>query len=461
MPSGLSVWTSGCYLLMAARMSAQTLPGGGPDIHERRPIDELAVMDLLSVSRAPMDLLTSNLAGVLDAAGDFAPDRGGPRDPMGRLPQGLGGVVSAELEKDSDDVWVLFGQSQPPGLSGDFTVHRPGRHLYKHDLSASMSVAQIEDPSRRTAFVDLAARLFVAMDGFYGSVKTTYLIGHASALKYDAVERGTIAVPDWSDLDFQIWDRWIEDVWWVNLLGPAYVARWGRAVFENLGVRRRDLDNGGMMVWASEEPPVRDDDMKLISEYPHKQSFYAELGLETFIHESLEVPEAGQRVPTLEEYAEAAPGPRLYDAYAPDAAVSPEDGPAPEWVVDVIAALRAIDWFASNESEDRVATRIWGDLHASWGDLTASDHLAELMVAAGDPTRVWWHDTESDVAPGAGVYAELLSEWVAISRGALDVSDVVETWDGPAGPVSVTFRQDDEDPDAAASSLIRAPIQTV
>lgn len=402
-------------------------------------------MDLMSVSPAPMHLLAGNIAGVLDSSADFAPDRGGPRDPMRRLTQGLSGIVSAELEKDSEELWVLFEQSESPGFNGDFTVHPPGRHLFTHNLDAGLGLGQIEDPLRRTAFVDLAARLFVAMDGFYGSVKTTSMIGHALALKHDAVERGALAVPDWSDLDFQIWDRWIQDVWWVNFFGPAYVARWGRSAFENLGMRRRELDNGGMMVWASEEPPVHDDDMKLISDYPHKQSFYAELGLETFIHESLEIPEPGQRVPTLEEHADAAPGPPTDIEKALVAAAPADDGPAPEWVAGLVAALRAIDWFASGESGEQVAAGIWGELVAGWGDVAANDDLAELMVAAGDSTRVWWRDTEADVGPGAGVYAELVSEWAAISRGALAVSDVVETWDAPAGPVSVTFRQDAED----------------
>jgi hypothetical protein len=101
-----------------------------------------------------------------------------------------------------------------------------------------------------------------------------------------------------------IWDRWVEDVWWITLFGPAYIERWGLETVERLGVARRRLANGGIAIWAAGTPPDPQAS-GTIAGYPHKRSFYDALGLETFIHEGLEIPEPGARVPTLADHARA------------------------------------------------------------------------------------------------------------------------------------------------------------
>jgi hypothetical protein len=67
-------------------------------------------------------------------------------------------------------------------------------------------------------------------------------------------------------------------------------------------VARRRLANGGIAIWAAGTPPDPQAS-GTIAGYPHKRSFYDALGLETFIHEGLEIPEPGARVPTLADHA--------------------------------------------------------------------------------------------------------------------------------------------------------------
>jgi hypothetical protein len=154
--------------------------------------------------------------------------------------------------------------------------------------------------SLRDSLLDLACDLFVAMQCFYGRLDSAAMRTRRTDLRTHAAEDGRMWLPRREDPAFVVWDRWVEDVWWVNLFGPAYVERWGRARLDGLGVWRRDLPNGGIVLASAESPPdPRSADT--ISGYAHKRPFYEALGVETFVHESVEIPTPGRWVPTLAE----------------------------------------------------------------------------------------------------------------------------------------------------------------
>jgi len=69
----------------------------------------------------------------------------------------------------------------------------------------------------------------------------------------------------------------------------------------------------------------------------------------------------------------------------------------------------------------------------------SSRRSADPEVMRLDDDRVWWDDMEADVCAENEVYSELLPRLSAISRGALTIGEVTETWEGERGPVSVEF----------------------
>jgi hypothetical protein len=125
------------------------------------------------------------------------------------------------------------------------------------------------------------------------------------------------------------------------------------------------------------------------------------------------------------------------------------EGPPPaiadETIVDRVAALRSVGLFADRAgmTDAALAAAVETAMADVWGapeDVPAS--LVELVVAEQDPTRVWWRDLEADVAAENEVYAQTIAEWSEISAGAFEPTDIVETWQGPAGPVTVAFTHD-------------------
>jgi hypothetical protein len=110
-------------------------------------------------------------------------------------------------------------------------------------------------------------------------------------------------------------------------------------------------------------------------------------------------------------------------------------------VLDAVAALRRMGFFADRTGPDRIVTRgIVAEYRAMWGrDPGVHDPLLDLELLRFDPDRVWWEDTEQDVAPSNGAYIEALQGWAAISRGAFQPTEVDERWDTPRGPVRINL----------------------
>lgn len=278
-------------------------------VSETDQLPDVVFGEVESVSPASMSDLAGAIAAVLDGSGPLTPTLGGFSDPMKTLgEQGISGLLTkAPIDETREDLWVLFGQPET-GMFGDMLIHRD-THLTDtprtHNVGLGLPVhSVVDDAETAEAVISLAADLFVAIDGFYGKLDTGAMRRRIMAIHSMAADEGRRWIPPWDDQMFTIWDRWLEDVWWINLFGPAYVERWGRMAIDRLGVRQVDLPNGGVMIWSAERPPDPSES-DTITGYAHKQSFYETLGVDTFIHESLEVPSPGERVPTLLEHQRA------------------------------------------------------------------------------------------------------------------------------------------------------------
>lgn len=115
--------------------------------------------------------------------------------------------------------------------------------------------------------------------------------------------------------------------------------------------------------------------------------------------------------------------------------------PAEPWLVELVHDLRVLQFFEDpGRTDDDVAADLADDYEAAWNEPPeASKSLIELELLALDESRVWWEDTEADVADGNGVYLEAIAALSRISRGAFRPSGVTETWDTPAGPLHIVF----------------------
>ncbi len=71
------------------------------------------------------------------------------------------------------------------------------------------------------------------------------------------------------------------------------------------------------------------------------------------------------------------------------------------------------------------------DLSNPWTDFEFLSH---------DRSRVWCEDPEADVGEGSTVYESILPEWAAVSMGIFQPEEIKESWDGPRGPLTVSFR---------------------
>lgn len=113
--------------------------------------------------------------------------------------------------------------------------------------------------------------------------------------------------PRWEPAPFGSMERYVPDVFWVQVFGPAYVTKWGEHRVMDAGVRRQRLSNGGYVVWACEEPPPFQEDAAQPQDYPWKSSVYDAIGREPFAASSPGWSLFGERVPFMTEHRDALP----------------------------------------------------------------------------------------------------------------------------------------------------------
>ena len=74
----------------------------------------------------------------------------------------------------------------------------------------------------------------------------------------------------------------LRDVAWINWFGPSVLDRWGGPdALVDVGVFQERVGDA-LVVWATEEPPVRDDALTGIANYPWKWPFYTAVGRESW-----------------------------------------------------------------------------------------------------------------------------------------------------------------------------------
>lgn len=111
-------------------------------------------------------------------------------------------------------------------------------------------------------------------------------------------------------------------------------------------------------------------------------------------------------------------------------------------IADRVAELRTIGLFAdqSGLADAALAAEVESAITDTWGSASElPPGLVDLAVAEQDRTRVWWHDLEADVGEGNDIYSQTLAEWGEISAGAFEPTDIVESWDGADGPVTIRY----------------------
>jgi hypothetical protein len=114
------------------------------------------------------------------------------------------------------------------------------------------------------------------------------------------------------------------------------------------------------------------------------------------------------------------------------------------WLIDRIAALRALGFFQAQGTLDN------GELTARLVDLQRGigapfghdDPFVGAKILVHDEDRVWFKDMEADVCEENNVYAATLNELAQISRGAFVPRHIVETWESESGPIRVEFTHD-------------------
>jgi len=174
------------------------------------------------------------------------------------------------------------------------TTEDPTKAVYEHSVYGSFEAAWFErDAGRLDLFADLFRRLAEATRAFYGDAAYGTFYDQHAAL--NTRERGLFAPPP-------TLDRELRDVFWLNYLGPAYLARFGDRL-RGLGVRQTPAA-GGLVIRATERPTL--EDVAATTDYAYKRPFYEALGKDTFYWEGQTRGGEGERVPSFAEHRRAA-----------------------------------------------------------------------------------------------------------------------------------------------------------
>ncbi len=348
--------------------------------------------------------------------------------------------------------WFLFERRRAPHVGGDLSC--PSYRIAElgespHELSLITSQEDevwCQDPEHFRAFAQLFVRLAGAFDGAYGFATDKVMWRQQRA----EMMRGWNLGDPSRTTPGPFTDRYaLRDVYWLNYYGPAFIKRWGERL-TRLGVRQERTSNGGIVIWATDTPFVYREDVGSFMDYPWKQPFYEALGRDTFVNPQQP---PGQYVPTREEHLlhvprvmePVAPAESGSQSPSPAPAIEPAlERPAPAWLVRTITELRQIGFFAGYADDETAAAELASDCRAEWGhDPEPGEKLVELLLTKFDEARVWWEDTEADVAAGNDAYVSALDGWARISRGAFAPSQIREEWLSEDGPVFVHLRLGD------------------
>lgn len=397
---------------------------------------------VISLVPNPSDLLVP-FGWAMDGDPDVPLIGAGPKDPPRRMTGPATDYFNDLADDDPAEVQQVLAFPGPEfGRLELFDLERWPTH--------QTFTAGFADPEDAHAIVALFIRVCEGLDAAYGYIGTpdTANVWWNHEVRTGR-EAGTLTHTERS-VDLLGFEQFVRDVYWVNYFGPAFVDRWG-ARLDDVGVDQWPTANGGRVVMACDDPDELEpqagdgDDLGRLTDPAPKHSFYEALGKDTFLHRDMTVGAAGEHVPTVAEHrAATGHGGRALgrthftgstDRRRPDHPTPTVDPPG--WIVDLVADLRPLGWFTDDTNDRNVAAEIVANHEAAWGELSADDDLAAVVVAAADEGRVWWHDLEADVAPGSQVYERVVGEWLGLLNHGMSV-EVAETWGGAEPVVAVT-----------------------
>lgn len=110
-------------------------------------------------------------------------------------------------------------------------------------------------------------------------------------------------------------------------------------------------------------------------------------------------------------------------------------------VAEVVNFFARLGFF-SNEQEEHtdLINSLVEKIYRDNLDPTSEDFfLGDIDVLKWDESRVWWRDIEADVCPGNNTYVSAFEKLSSISRNEFNIYNVVESWQGEKGPISVNF----------------------
>lgn len=266
-----------------------------------------------SVADWTRDGCARSIGEALEILGDAAPDRWGRSEPARRCVKSSLAEFLLEwsprfatpdsalfLDGERAQMWI---ESCPATSGGTVRDFLRDRCCNKIELTVDQDWFASK-PDRLECLFAVFCGLCDSADAFYGCMTPTDLLQQGFNLHGASYEVGLIELPDFhADPKYRYPPKsyYVEDVGWLNYFGPAFVDRWGRPAIERVGVCRRWLSNGGVVVWATEHLPEYEP-VDRISGYSWKQSFYEHLDPDAFVHEGFKLGEPGERVPLFEEH---------------------------------------------------------------------------------------------------------------------------------------------------------------
>jgi len=116
-----------------------------------------------------------------------------------------------------------------------------------------------------------------------------------------------------------------------------------------------------------------------------------------------------------------------------------------EFLLDCARFYRSFGFFAQHAAltDEQLADELDRIRQEEWEwHLDPNTPMDQVILAGWDKDRVWWEDAYEWLGDVETMYRDALQGWARISRGAFRPTEIVETWSGPDGPVTVDFTMD-------------------
>lgn len=242
----------------------------------------------------------------------LVPTRYGPRDPPRAHLTDPATQLAALGEEQAGRPQAMVHLACPErGETGTATYVADPFRDHPPGFVRSSKVELTLVPEEPAALGALLADLAEATDAYYGFVSSR---AHVAQLRgpFGTEQRRRHGPPPsggepptWQPPPYQVLEIALPDVFWVQHLGPGFVAMWGEDRVASAGSTRRRLTNGGYVVWATDAPPLFDPAAQRPEDHEWKATVYDAVGPEPFVRGDRGWNAFGQHVPLMTQHAEA------------------------------------------------------------------------------------------------------------------------------------------------------------